>query len=109
MRGETKQAYQHFDILRAVTMIYFDGGECLEDVMAIGRDLMLHPGTRIPSSDTIARGLKELAEENTTYTFDKGNEYNFNVADKLNDLLLDMLVHTEQLKKEQSYWTLTMR
>ena len=56
--------YQYSEILSALTMVYFCGGDHLEDITRLGADLRLHPHSHIPSSDTIARGLKEPAEDN---------------------------------------------
>ena len=46
------------------------------------------------SSDTILRAIKELTQENISYTSDTGKTYDFNTADKLNDLLIKALVST---------------
>ena len=89
--------YQYSEILSALTMVYFCGGDHLEDITRLGTDLRLHPHSHIPSSDTIARGLKELAEDNLVYTSDSGNSYSYNACEKLNNLLLDMLLRTGQL------------
>lgn len=94
--------YQYSEILRALTMVYFCGGDHLEDITKLGHDLRLRPDARIPSSDTIARGLKELTEENIIYTSKSGNDYAYNACAKLNGLLLDMLLRTGQLKKGQA-------
>ena len=66
--------YQYSEL----TMVYFCGGDHLEDITRLGNDLRLCPDSRIPSSDTIARGLKELAEENLVYTSDSGHSYAYN-------------------------------
>ena len=43
-------------------------------------------GLRTCSSDTILRGISELATANTAYTSDTGRSYDFNTAAKLNSL-----------------------
>ena len=50
--------------------------------------LSLHPTLRTCSSDTILRAIKELTQENISYTSDMGKAYDFNTADTLNTLLL---------------------
>ena len=41
-----------------------------------------------PSADTVLRGIEELATENISYTAEKtGNVYDFNTAERLNQLL----------------------
>lgn len=59
--------------------------------------LSLHPTLRTCSSDTILRGISELATANTTYTSDTGKSYDFNTATKLNSLLVKALKNTGQL------------
>ena len=49
------------------------------------------------SSDTILRAIKELTQENISYTSDKGKTYDSNTADKLNTLLIKALVSTGDL------------
>ena len=47
--------------------------------------------------------MDELKQENTTYTSETGKQYDFNTADELNDLLLDILVSTGQLVQGEKY------
>ncbi len=69
--------------------IYFCGGSCIEDVTThLMNHLSLHPTLRTCSSDTILRAIKELTQENISYTSDTGKNYDFNTADTLNTLLL---------------------
>ena len=47
---------------------------------------------------TVLRGIEELATENISYTAEKtGNVYDFNTAEKLNQLLVKLLLATGQL------------
>ena len=65
--------------------------------------LSLHPTLRTCSADTILRAIKELTQDNISYTSDTGKTYDFNTADKLNTLLLNCLLSTGQLKKGEGY------
>ena len=65
--------------------------------------LSLHPTLRTCSADTILRAIKELTQENISYTSDAGKSYEFNTADSLNTLLLNCLFATGQLKKGGMY------
>ena len=65
--------------------------------------LSLHPTLRTCSSDTILRGISELATANTTYVSDTGKSYDFNTATKLNSLLVKALKNTGQLVAGDSY------
>lgn len=93
--------FQYSKIFQTLTMVPFCGGDYLEDTTRFKTDLQLRPNSTIPSSTTISRGLKELAEDNIVYTSDSDNVYSYNVCNKLNDLLVKMLFHTGQLKKGQ--------
>lgn len=97
-------SYRYSEIFRALFGVFLCGGDCIEDVTEhVGRHLRMQPGSRVPSADTILRGLKELSADNITYESDSGNKYEFNTCVKLNGLLLDLLMLTGQLKKGESY------
>ena len=65
--------------------------------------LSLHPTLRTCSSDTILRAIKELTQENFSYTSDMGKTYDFNTADTLNTLLLNCIFASGQLKEGEMY------
>ena len=65
--------------------------------------LSLHPTLRTCSSDTILRAIKELTQENISYTSDTGKNYDFNTADSLNTLLLNCMFASGQLKEGEMY------
>ena len=84
--------------------IYFCGGSCIEDVTThLMNYLTLHPTLRTCSSDTILRAIKELTQENISYTSDAGKNYDFNTADTLNTLLLNCMFASGQLKEGEKY------
>jgi hypothetical protein len=58
----------------------------MEDLNLYLKDVLTErPHTRVPSADTVLRGIEELATENISYTAEKtGNVYDFNTAEKLN-------------------------
>ncbi len=59
--------YQYSEIVGSLSSIYFCGGDCVEDVTShLMHHLSLHPTLRTCSSDTILRGISELATANTT-------------------------------------------
>ncbi len=89
----TSYGYQYSEIAGSLASVYFCGGDCAEDVTShLMPHLSLHPTLRTCSSDTILRGLSELATANTTYTSDTGKSYDFNTASKLNSLLVNKQV-----------------
>ena len=96
--------YQYSEIIRTLMCVYLCGGSCVEDVTShLLRHLSHHPLLWSCSSDTILRIMDELKQENTTYTSETGKQYDFNTADELNDLLLDILVSTGQLVQGEKY------
>ena len=100
----TSYGYQYSEIAGSLSSVYFCGGDCVEDVTShLMPHLSLHPTLRTCSSDTILRGISELATVNTTYTSDTGKSYDFNTATKLNSLLVKVLKNTGQLVGGESY------
>ena len=100
----TSYGYQYSEIAGSLSSVYFCGGDCVEDVTShLMPHLSLHPTLRTCSSDTILRGISELATVNTTYTSDTGKSYDFNAATKLNSLLVKVLKNTGQLMAGESY------
>ena len=96
--------YQYSEIVRSLMSVYFCGGSCVEDVTShLMRHLSYHPVLRTCSSDTILRAIKELTQDNISYTSDQGKTYDFNTADKLNTLLVNALISTGELKDEEGY------
>ena len=96
--------YQYSEIIRSLMSIYFCGGSCVEDVTThLMNHLSLHPTLRTCSSDTILRAIKELTQENISYTSDMGKTYDFNTADTLNTLLLNCIFASGQLKEGEMY------
>ena len=96
--------YQYSEIFRSLFSIYLCGGNSIEDINAyLKEDLSKRPFTRIPSSDTILKGIRELSTPNIEYISDRGNSYSFNPALKLNDLMVKLLLSTGQLEKDTEY------
>ena len=96
--------YQYSEIIRSLMSIYSCSGSCIEDVTThLMNNLSLHPTLRTCSSDTILRAIKELTQENISYTSDTGKNYDFNTADTLNTLLLNCMFASGQLKEGEMY------
>ena len=56
--------------------VYFCGGSCIEDVTShLMYHLSLHPTLRTCSAETILRAIKELTQDNISYTSDTGKTY----------------------------------
>ena len=73
----TSYGYQYSEIAGSLSSVYFCGGDCVEDGTShLMPHLSLHPTLRTCSSDTILRGISELATVNTTYKFIETEKYN---------------------------------
>ena len=71
--------YRYIEINRSLMSVYFCGGSCIEDVITyLMYHLSLHPTLRTCSADTILRAIKELTQNNISYTSDTGKTYDFN-------------------------------
>ena len=92
--------YRYSEIIHFLMSIYFCGGSVTTHLM---NHLSLHPTFRTCSSDTILRAIKELTQENISYTSDTGKNYDFNTADTLNTLLLNCMFASGQLKEDEMY------
>ena len=101
----TLTGYQYSEIIRAIFSVFCCGGDCMEDLNLYLKDVLTErPPTRVPSADTVLRGIEELATENISYTAEKtGNVYDFNTAEKLNQLLIKLLLATGQLTEGGAY------
>ena len=100
----TLYGYQYSEIIRSLMCVYFCGGSCIEDVTThLMHHLSLHPTLRTCSADTILRAIKELTQDNISYTSDTNKTYNFNTADVLNKLLVKGLFAMGQLKEGVAY------
>ena len=57
--------YQYSEIIRAVFSVFCCGGDCMEDLNLYLKDVLSErPHTRVPSADTVLRGIEELETEN---------------------------------------------
>lgn len=96
--------FQYSEIIRNLSNIFMSGGDCIEDISTHLKDhLQAIPNNQVPSPDTILRGIKELATQNTPFESTSGIVYNFNINMKLNKLNIKSLLLTNQLESGKSY------
>ena len=96
--------YSYSEIIRSWFNIFFCGGDCAEDIQIHLRDTLKNmPNNKVPSADTLLRGIKELATANTKITSSNGKEYDFNINKSLNSLNIKSLLLTQQLKSGEKY------
>jgi hypothetical protein len=100
----TVLGYQYSDIFRTWFSIFFCGGDVAEDVHTHLRSTLEGiPRNRVPSPDTLLRGIKELSEKNTIQVSSSGKGYNFNIHKRLNTLNIKLLLLTKQLFEGEFY------
>jgi len=96
--------YKYSEIFRSWFNVFFCGGDCAEDIQVHLRNTLENiPANDVPSADTLLRGIKELATDNTQVTSSSGKEYNFNINTELNDLNMKLLLQTGQLEPGKKY------
>jgi len=96
--------YSYSDIIRNWTNLFLCGGDCAEDIQVHLRPTLEQiPDNKPPSADTLLRGNKELAVDNTEVVSSSGKIYNFNINEKLNRLNIKSLLLNKQLRKGKSY------
>jgi hypothetical protein len=103
--ARSKEAkYSYSDIFRTWSNLFLCGGECAEDVKVHLRPTLEQiPGNPVPSPDTLLFGIKELATDNTEVVSTGDKTYQFNINEKMNDLMVKSLLLTGQLKAGESY------
>lgn len=91
MKTPSGKGYQFSEVCCNVKLIYLCGNHIEDITICLRLNLQLRPNARDASSNIIDRTLKSLACENTKYMSNTGIVYEYNEADKLNNLLLDMI------------------
>ena len=72
LRSTAYNGYQWDEIVKSLFDIYLCGGDHIENITSLMPCLSQAPGSHVPSSDTIGRGIKQLATDNITYTAKSG-------------------------------------
>ncbi len=92
--------FSYSDIIKNFYNVFLSGGDCAEDIQThLGSHLKSIPGNKVPSADTILRGIKELASQNSIFISKSGIFYDFNINTKLNTLNIKSLLLTGQLQE----------
>jgi len=100
----TTNDYSYSNLIGNFFNLYLCGGECAEDIQTHFRSTLEHiPNNNVASADTLLRCYNELATENTTIVSLQGNEYQFNINERLNRLNINSLLLTKQLQKGKCY------
>ena len=95
--------YQYSEIIRSLMCVYFVGLMYRRSVLPPAAVSVVASNAGTCSSDLVLRIMDELKVDNISYTSESGKTYDFNTADKVNDLLLEALLATGQLKAGEEY------
>ncbi len=95
--------YQYSEILLTMVGNFFCGGNRTEDINVLKNKMPQHPTFRLCSPDTVLRAMTELAEEDEVYSTAEGKAYSFNIASKLNGLLVYTAFKSGMLSSERKY------
>lgn len=104
---DVRSKYAYSDLFRTYLLMTLCGGECAEDITEHLKD-ELHQikDINLCSADTLLRMQKELSTEKEIFTSNTGIKHEFNVNLKMNELLVDLLLQTHQLKPNHQGYTL---
>ena len=98
--------YSYSDVVRALWLLNFTGGDCAEDISEHLRPYLTDiKGIAVPSADTLLHVQKQLSTDKETYITDKGIEHEFNVNESLNRLMIKQLAHCKQLQSNNTEYT----
>jgi hypothetical protein len=102
-RFSTK-GYTYGNLICNFSNLFLGGGECAEDIQTHFRPTLEQiPGNPVASADTLLRCFNEPATENTPVISSSGQEYQFNINERLNNLNIKSLLLTKQLERGEFY------
>jgi hypothetical protein len=97
-------SYEYHDIVKALWMVLFAGGDCAEDVQEnLKSELSNIDNLKLSSADTILRLQKQLNNCKEIYLSDSGVENEISHNDNLNELNMAVLLRTKQLNPGEAY------
>ena len=90
--------YTYSDMVKSYLLMTLCGGECAEDItINLHKELKQVKDFNVSSADTLLRMQKELTTPKETFISESGVEHDFNINMKMNNLLVNLLVLTNQL------------
>jgi hypothetical protein len=102
--GAKQSQYSYSDLVLNLWSVFFCGGDRAEDVNEhLKTYLQDIPNHKVADADTILRVLKTLKTDKEKVESSKGNIYEINKNDKLNELNISLLKKTNLLKEGGFY------
>jgi len=94
----SKSTYSYSDLIRSYFLLTLCGGECAEDITEhLRKELEQIKNFTVCSADTLLRMQKELSTAKQTYISSTAVKHDFNINMKLNELMIELLIHCKQL------------
>jgi len=96
--------YAYSDLILNLWSVFFCGGDCAEDLNEhLKENLKSIPEMKVADADTVLRVLKSLKTDKQQVVSSKGNVYEINKHDGLNELNISILKSTGLLKEGSFY------
>jgi hypothetical protein len=95
--------YSYSRVIKSLFYNFSIGGEVLDDLNTLKKQLSDHPYLKICSPDTVEYVSQELKQENTVITTDKGVKHHFNESDSFNQLLPTLCLQGGILNSREAY------
>lgn len=90
--------YSYSDLFRSYFLMVLCGGQCAEDINEhLRAELSQVEGFDVCSADTLLQMQKELSTEKETFVSDSGISHDFNINQKMNKLMVELLLLAGQL------------
>jgi hypothetical protein len=94
--------YTYSDIIKALWMVTFCGGDCAEDLCEHLRPYLAGlKDANVPGADTVLRVQKDLSTKKEVFVSPAGIGHEFNINENMNRLMVKLLVHLGQLSPAQ--------
>ena len=99
--------YTYSDMVKSYFLTTLCSGECAEDItINLHKELKQVKDFNVSSADTLLRMQKELTTPKETFISESGVEHDFNINMKMNNLLVNLLVLTNQLNTNNKDYVL---
>lgn len=96
--------YNYSDSIKALWLTFFAGGDCAEDInVHLCKSLLMLPGVKAPSADTVLRDLKRHATATTLKAGKTGIEHQTNTNEVLNKLMIKQLLLLKLLSTKEKH------
>jgi len=98
---DVRAKFSYSDLFKTYFLMTLCGGECAEDIAEhLKGELSQIKDNKLCSADTLLKMQKELSTNKVKSESKSGIEHQFNTNIKMNELLIELLIHTGQLNPD---------